>query len=633
MESNEPRYVLISETTQLNLTPVSTAPGNSSYTFEGIFGELLVKNRNTRYYTKGEYGPQVANLQKAISENRLLGEIDHPKDRFSVKLSEVSHIIKDLYFKTDEDGIERIYGKIELLNTSKGKELRALADANVPINISSRAAGKVESDGKVKFKKLITYDVVYEPGFENAELKRINEELGIDEEGIDIFEMENVSKVEEEFINDKDAINLEDVSEDDNTLNDNVPTVLEEFQKNDIEKPINKSKDKKIHNTMSDKSKYVTEDRLEVYSQHVSEHYDSLNTKLDRILESKNNEIENLTKHNDYLVESLKKIQEYLDSEVYSAITEKDSKIEKLEEELDVVKRYAEHLSEVINENADESDSINEQMQNLTKYADYVAENIIGIDETVKDVISYNEYIAENTQNLADYSEYIAENTQHLANYSEYLVENLEHVANYSEYIGENVNESVNESSSFNPNKFDDVISSNLDLISENIEQLISKSTKGKEADTKEAPEFLNLLGESVKNDFFEHSEEVQESIKEAFDGKDIKRSSAAKKIYESVVNDVYDWEEMIPEEYADAYNELDETGKKAIQEQAELHDLTTPSKIQNFWETRNLKEPAKFKNPFLKRRELANVKINESVNSDDAQDLIDKVKQYGNRY
>ena len=78
---------------------------------------------------------------------------------------------------------------------------KALVDAGVPLQISSRAAGAVESNGKVKIKQLFTYDLVADPGFANAELKRVNESYGFDNEsGLWIYEMNNeVPEAKEEI--------------------------------------------------------------------------------------------------------------------------------------------------------------------------------------------------------------------------------------------------------------------------------------------------------------------------------------------------------------------------------------------------------------------------------------------------
>ena len=88
---------------------------------------------------------------------------------------------------------------IKLLNTSKGKEAQALIKDGIPLHISSRAAGTVGEDNKVKIKKFFTYDLVADPGFENAELGRVNESFGFDQDdSLFIYEIDKpIYKVQE----------------------------------------------------------------------------------------------------------------------------------------------------------------------------------------------------------------------------------------------------------------------------------------------------------------------------------------------------------------------------------------------------------------------------------------------------
>ena len=144
------------------------------YVLEGIFGELDKKNKNNRIYTAEEYLPQIESLQDKIKASKLLGELDHPTN-FDVSLKNVSHIIEEITYDKESNQIK---GRIRLLDTDAGRQAKALVDAGVPLQISSRAAGAVESNGQVKIKQLFTYDLVADPGFENAELKRVNESYG-----------------------------------------------------------------------------------------------------------------------------------------------------------------------------------------------------------------------------------------------------------------------------------------------------------------------------------------------------------------------------------------------------------------------------------------------------------------------
>ena len=84
------------------------------------------------------------------------------------------------------------------MHTDAGRQAKALVDAGVPLQISSRAAGAVESNGQVKIKQLFTYDLVADPGFENAQLNRVNESYGLsNDSNISIFEINEEGMVTE----------------------------------------------------------------------------------------------------------------------------------------------------------------------------------------------------------------------------------------------------------------------------------------------------------------------------------------------------------------------------------------------------------------------------------------------------
>ena len=53
------------------------------YILEGVFAELDKLNRNSRIYTKEEYLKHLQYLRDDIRKGEpLLGELDHPEDRF-----------------------------------------------------------------------------------------------------------------------------------------------------------------------------------------------------------------------------------------------------------------------------------------------------------------------------------------------------------------------------------------------------------------------------------------------------------------------------------------------------------------------------------------------------------------------
>lgn len=161
------------------LKPLSAKKLNESeatgkkYILEGVFAELDKLNRNQRIYPKNEYLKHLAYLRDDIKKGEpLLGELDHPDDRFEVKLKEASHRVIDLWYDEKQNVV---MGKIELLNTPNGKLAQSIVDQGIPLHISSRAAGSVNPDNTVSIQQIYTYDLVCKPGFAGAVLHRVNE--------------------------------------------------------------------------------------------------------------------------------------------------------------------------------------------------------------------------------------------------------------------------------------------------------------------------------------------------------------------------------------------------------------------------------------------------------------------------
>lgn len=152
---------------------------NKKYIFQGVFTacstpEHTVVNRNGRVYTAQECLRHLAYLRENIRRDGfILGELDHPIDRFDTQLKEASHKITDLWY---DQNTACIMGKIEVLDTPNGKIARQLIDSGYPVFVSSRAAGEVDPKSKeVHIEQIFTYDIVCTPGFAEARLERVNE--------------------------------------------------------------------------------------------------------------------------------------------------------------------------------------------------------------------------------------------------------------------------------------------------------------------------------------------------------------------------------------------------------------------------------------------------------------------------
>lgn len=145
---------------------------NGEYILEGVFAELGVMNVNHRIYTEDEYLKHLQYLREDVAKGDLLGELDHPDERFEVKMEGVSHQIIDIWYDQPN---KMVMGKIKLLNTPKGQIAKAVVDAGIPLHISSRAAGTINKDNTVSIQQIYTYDIVAKPGFAKATLHRVNE--------------------------------------------------------------------------------------------------------------------------------------------------------------------------------------------------------------------------------------------------------------------------------------------------------------------------------------------------------------------------------------------------------------------------------------------------------------------------
>lgn len=80
-------------------------------------------NQNKRIYPRHILEREMKNYDKAICEGRATGELDHP-DTSVVSLERVSHIIREAWWQGNE-----VWGKVEILNTPKGKIAQDLMEA------------------------------------------------------------------------------------------------------------------------------------------------------------------------------------------------------------------------------------------------------------------------------------------------------------------------------------------------------------------------------------------------------------------------------------------------------------------------------------------------------------------------
>jgi hypothetical protein len=549
---------------------------DDNITLEGTFTQFDIKNKNGRIYEEKEFMPHLKELQEKVKKGKLLGELDHPT-KFDISLQNVSHVIEELEY---DPAKKQVVGRIKLLNTDKGKQAKALVEAGVPLHISSRAAGNVGNDGKVKIQKLFTYDLVADPGFAAAELRRVNESFG--------------------FIDDEDLF------------------IYEVSEENSLE-PINTKNTKE---TMSN-TNFVSIEDFNRYSEYVKQQFESLKNgqesseKLDKVVEYTNHLAENMNKlfgytnylaenldknisHGDYVVESLNSIKEYtnyLAENVNKGITYAEYVAEQTNQLVD----YTKYVAEKVDQNISYGEYLAENQDKMIQFSNYLAEH-------QNNGIAYSKYLAERMDQGISYSEYLAENQNNMIKYSEYIKENVENLGKYANYLAENLN-AVNEKDAEEatpaveipvtdaaPEKTQaQAIEESATAKVAQVNALLESVKVKKEESTKDEKHFMRFLDTTKRNEFESLNESTQTQITEAFATNRYMSVQDANRIWNSCFTPAapakLDYVSNIPEKYKSIYESLNESQKDSISKQAKLFgSLDTQYQIDNFWQTRDLR-------------------------------------------
>lgn len=575
--------LLILERSSANLT-VDKESGD--YVLEGIFAQFGVENNNKRVYEEKEYLPHLEYLKKKISENRLMGELDHP-EKFEVSLDKVSHIVENLEYDSKS---RQIKGRVRILDTPSGKIAKNLVDAGVPISISSRAAGTVNENKKVNIKRIFTYDLVADPGFEDAQLSRVNESFGLEsDDNLQIFDATSWDfKFESE--------------------------TAEEIKETETVKTENKS------NEMSESKEFVTVESMNKYSVIIKETIEKLSKRFDTLEESVG---DNSSSELESIKEQVENLKSYA-SELANGINEN--------------RGYSEHLKDKINESIDYTegeignkvDQVIEYMnEEITPHVDKIIEHNNHIAEKLNTSIGYveeeiaplldeslkhNDYLAEEIEKNRAYSEFLAENAasseelKELIEYSEYMFENFaggSTKSGKSKDISEDTKpenkekKAVKESSS----KPEDIQKRALD-ISNNIDAVLEQIKKEKIdsiSENKRYP-FLTLINEENRATFDGLEETQKEKVKNTLLETKSFDKAILDKAFESALNEKEEtdvtpkWLAEAPEKFASIYENLSQEAKDKLNVQANWYEgkLETKYQIENFWQTRGLNETVK---------------------------------------
>jgi hypothetical protein len=606
---------------------LAVAGESKDYVLEGIFGEIDSKNKNNRIYTEDEYVPQIEALQNKIKSSKLLGELDHPQ-QFDISLKNVSHVIEELFYDGDS---KQVRGRIRLLDTDAGRQAKALVDAGVPLQISSRAAGTVESSGKVKIKQLFTYDLVADPGFENAELSRVNESYGFsNDDNLFIYE-----------------IGSSQVLETTNSNQNNTEKMEEFVNANDFNK----------------------------YTEYLAEEIKTLKDSIDEVKTvsdsaSVTEQVQEVIAHNDHLVENINRISEYTQY-LAEQLDKNIQYTEYVAEQTDNTIQYAEHVAEKLDQSIQYSEHIAEKADQGIQYSETIAEK-------VEESISYTETVAESVNKLKEYANYIAEasndgftENDKLIEYVDYLKENLESVTEYAQYIAESINENlVTEEEGTEAGKDideldDDKIGDNskegdvskdgeeAGVEAEDLKADLKSSDSEVEDETKdgedpaksdvgedgahdpleaykteisskldtlvekalikenENPSFFRIVSGSTQSKYNELNEDAKKEVRQSVAKRGFMTEAQIVSLIESsqLIVENRNAEPFVllamPSEYKEQWEALSESKQAQILAQSKYFTLNTEYQVSNFWQTRDLRESK----PVMQKLEMVNEK------------------------
>jgi hypothetical protein len=612
-------YVLVLEKSSAALVADTKS---KDYILEGIAAVFGQENNNHRIYEEKEYLPHLDYLQKKIEKSKLLGELDHPAN-FETSLKNASHIVEKLEYDKDNRNVKI---RVRLINGHPAGEMaKALVEAGVPLSISSRAAGVVKENKKVQIKKIFTYDLVADPGFEQAQLDRIYESVmtkySEDEKPTILRQLKDISgdffgnyegtkiyKVEEGNLDFLKAIETQEKNTPFEMTNGKFVTVdeMNEYSriiKSEMDKLKEKMKDAPASKDAEDgvsvlESKIA---RIETYMKYLAENVDKTIQYSEYLAENMDKNIE----YSKYLAENLDKTITY--SEYLAENLDKNiSYSEYLAENLDKNISYSEYLAENLDKNISYSEYLAENVDKSISYANYLAENLEKgicyseyLAENLDKSISYSEYLAENVDNNIAYGEYLAESLDKGISYSEYLAEKIEKNIAYSEYIAENVNIVPSpDDATVNTKKVNEQGKVDYSTLSTKINTLLESVTKQKAASAlnESRYDFYKVLDEDARKEFNSLDETKKEKVVSALQKNAWFTKSDVHRVWESAlvekeVDDEPLFIKNMPETVKPIWESMTAVEKESIYAQGSAYKLNTAYQIKHFWSTRNLKK------------------------------------------
>lgn len=572
---------------------------SDSIVLTGLFTSFNTKNRNGRIYESADFLPHVEALREQIESKRLLGELDHPHG-FEISLGNVSHVVESLEYDPQQNAI---VGKIRLLNTTAGKEAQALVKDGIPLNISSRAAGTVDESGHVKLQQLFTYDLVADPGFANAQLKRVNESYGFgDDENIDIY----------------------DISEDANTELD--PQVVKTADQAGPQ--AQKNEDTLKNTNMEDNKEFIQYSDFQKYTEHLSEIVGELQSAIANIKDELTSYKEKGGEHPTQTFDAEKidnsQIADLVAKEVArvtgdgAAVVGNDPKVEELEakvvaaeEAYNNLKAYTKYLAETLDKSithqdyiADEANKIidhnnylAESMNKMVGYNDYLAEKMNQmvahqdyLAENINDTISYQNYVAEMLDKSIDYSNMLAEEQNKSIAHNDYLAEKMNQMIDHQDYIVEEVNKIGD---NIIEEKKDEVEETATNIVEEKVEnnKPVNESAKVEEPVVEEEKETKKFDAKAYQAALTEKLDALISTAKAQYAEAKAMEAKAIEESKKNVDTTNFTLINYMPERLQEKWSKLSDERKQEILAEAKMFVINNEASANYFWSTRDFRD------------------------------------------
>jgi len=639
---NENMVFILEKQNQILEASKETTNEGKEYILKGIAAQFGKENNNNRIYEEGEYLPHLDYLKDKIKQKRLVGELDHP-EKFDISLNNVSHVVEDLVYNKDGRILEI---KVKLLDTPAGQIAKRLVDAGVPLSISSRAAGNVGPDKKVQIKKIFTYDLVADPGFQDAQLERVYESAGFSHDEV-------IYKRQKSVVH-----NLECLNEAFGLKNDDSLRIYNVNGNEEFKKIINIDKNNKS-TIMESNREFVSAEDLNQYTMFLKKEMEAMKAEISSLrsgrveegqalsfnkpvpalgngynngpsattTDSMEDRVGRLEKYSNYLAETLNgaiKYGEYLAENLDNSITYSKYLAENLDKNIS----YSKYLAENVDKSISYSEYVAENLDKSVEYSKYLAEKVDEsiqyseyVAEKVDTNISYSEYLAENLDKGISYSEYLAEKVDQGIGYSEYIAEKLDQGIGYTEYLAENVNKGIaySEYLAENLNKgiaYSDYLAEKVknniaysEYIAESVNSSLGDTINENVREQADLASNAGLFESGFAGDYTTISSKIDALIESVQTQKtESLTKKAAEKIQptaktqkaDQVLNENLNEEETTPstghkfvdeapEEYAQIWESLNEGHRQSLIAQSAFYNLETPYQIKNFWSTRQL--------------------------------------------